>query len=323
MKFFLITISILACLFNGCRNTDKAENLGADYLGQTPPGNTAQRFAPGIVADIHHEHSRLTVSNDGLELYWNFIPVDTNYRSQTGRPFVVDKANIWFVRKTENGWTEPAVFPLTKNYIGSCPTFSPAGDIFYYKIVDPNADSDVRPKPSILYAAKKLHGEWANSLPVNNILPREKNRASASFCFAENGNLYFDYGGPKEDGEWWWNMYFREYKNGEYLRPVKLEYGINNGRVDWCPWIAPDESYLIWSSHRDGCYGSGDLYISFRNEDGSWGKPTNMGQKVNTEKQERFPSVSLDGKYLFFTRHMPGTYSDIFWISANIIKSIK
>ena len=48
-----------------------------------------------------------------------------------------------------------------------------------------------------------------------------------------------------------------------------------------------------------------------------------MGPAVNTESQERFPSVSPDGKYIFFARHMPETYSDIFWTDAKIIKELK
>jgi len=48
-------------------------------------------------------------------------------------------------------------------------------------------------------------------------------------------------------------------------------------------FIAPDESYLIWDSERDDGYGDSDLYISFRQEDNSWGEAINLGDKVNTD----------------------------------------
>ena len=46
-----------------------------------------------------------------------------------------------------------------------------------------------------------------------------------------------------------------------------------------------------------------------------------MDEKVNTEKAERFPTVSPDGKYFFFMRHTPG--QDFFWVSAKIIDELK
>ena len=49
------------------------------------------------------------------------------------------------------------------------------------------------------------------------------------------------------------------------------------------PFIAPDESYLIWDDEREGGYGDNDLYISFRQQDGSWGAAINLGDKINTE----------------------------------------
>jgi len=45
-----------------------------------------------------------------------------------------------------------------------------------------------------------------------------------------------------------------------------------------------------------------------------------MGDKINTDKTERFPIVSPDGKYLFFMRHTPG--QDIFWVSTKIFDHI-
>jgi Tol biopolymer transport system component len=49
-----------------------------------------------------------------------------------------------------------------------------------------------------------------------------------------------------------------------------------------------------------------------------------MGNKINTEGQERFPSVSADGKYLFFARHKDDiTYSDFYWVDAKIIADLK
>ena len=292
------------------------------YFEQPFPGDTAVVFAPGIVSTHNHEHSRLEFSKDGSQIFWAVIPVDTNYLSETGRPFRPDEQNIWYSKFIDGKWTDPAIFELTKNIGGSSPAFSPDGYFLYYRTPVLNADPSIRPKPSQPWKVKFNNGNWGEPVKENNLIPTVDRQTYMSFCFADNGNLYFDYGGPDSNGEWWWRIYMAEYKDGAYIAPVKLDNGINDGEVDWCPWVAPDESYLIFSSHREGNIGSGDLYISFRVDD-EWTTPANMGPAVNTESQERFPSVSPDGKYIFFARHMPETYSDIFWTDAKIIKELK
>lgn len=66
----------------------------------------------------------------------------------------------------------------------------------------------------------------------------------------------------------------------------------------WSIYISPEEGYLIFAGGSDNA----DLFICFKNIDGKWGSPVNMGDKINTNEWERFPVVSPDGKYLFFTR---------------------
>jgi hypothetical protein len=64
--------------------------------------------------------------------------------------------------------------------------------------------------------------------------------------------------------------------------------GINDSRVSLHPWIAPDKSYIIYSSPREGGYGNSDLYIHFKDDRGDWSDPINLGDKINTETYERF-----------------------------------
>jgi len=86
---------------------------------------------------------------------------------------------------------------------------------------------------------------------------------------------------------------------------------INDGNTSVQPFISPDESYLIFCYFRPGGQGTADLYISIREENGNWSEAQNIGNVINTEMLERFPSVSPDGKYLFFTRNR-GEVSDYY-----------
>ena len=98
--------------------------------------------------------------------------------------------------------------------------------------------------------------------------------------------------------------------------------------IDFGPWnahpfIAPDESYLIWDDQRESGHGGADLYISFRQQDGSWGDAINLGDKINTEFAEAYGSVSPDGKYFFFHRGYGGDRGEIYWVDAQFIETLR
>jgi len=115
-------------------------------------------------------------------------------------------------------------------------------------------------------------------------------------------------------------------KDGKRQPPKKLSSVINTGTFTAHPFIAPDESYLIWDSKREGGYGSSDLYISFRQEDDSWGPAINMGEQVNSDKWDAYASVTPDGKYILFNRNIGSDkYEniDIYWVDAKIIETLR
>ena len=91
------------------------------------------------------------------------------------------------------------------------------------------------------------------------------------------------------------------------------------------PYIAPDESFLIFESQRPEC--NLGLYIAFKLDDGHWSIPVNMGPEINSGKGERFARLSPDGKYLFFGsfRNVSADKhgADIYWIDAKIIDKLK
>lgn len=90
------------------------------------------------------------------------------------------------------------------------------------------------------------------------------------------------------------------------------------------PFIARDESYLIWDvQEREGGYGKLDMYISFRQKDGSWGAEINLGDKINTELSEGSGSVTSDGKYFFFTRFLDNGKKNTMWVDAEFIEKYK
>lgn len=110
---------------------------------------------------------------------------------------------------------------------------------------------------------------------------------------------------------------------GNREKPRALDKQINTGKWNAHPFIAPDESYLIWDGERKSGYGNSDLYISFRQQDGSWGTAINLGDEINTEFEDAYGSVTPDGKYFFFNRSFGGDKADIYWVDAQIIETLR
>lgn len=132
---------------------------------------------------------------------------------------------------------------------------------------------------------------------------------------AANGTYYFDE--ATEAGP----IRYSRLIDGKYEKPKPVN--INFGDWNAHPYISPDESYLIWDDQGDNNYGGADLYISFKNKDGSWGPRINMGDKINTNASENGATVSPDGKYLFFNRYVSEKNAGMYWVDAQIIENLR
>lgn len=80
----------------------------------------------------------------------------------------------------------------------------------------------------------------------------------------------------------------------------KLGRPINTSWFESSVSITDDGSRLYFISERPGGEGQGDIYVSELRNNGSWGKPENLGEMVNTLGDEKFVFVHPNGKYLFF-----------------------
>jgi Tol biopolymer transport system component len=143
-------------------------------------------------------------------------------------------------------------------------------------------------------------------------------RLSAS----SNGTYYFDTFTPKTMDT---PIRYSRSINGKYELPKSLGPQFGIGRYNAHPFIAPDESYIIFDSVREEGYGRSDLYISFRAADDSWGPALNLGDKINTAHSEKNPSLSPDGKFLFFSLRKKRGNEDVTinWVDAQIIETLR
>ncbi len=146
---------------------------------------------------------------------------------------------------------------------------------------------------------------------------------------SSKGTYYFGF--KEKEGRGYGSIRYSRLIDGKRENPVKMSKAINTGKFIAHPFIAPDESYLMWDAEREDRYGGSDLYISFRAKDGSWGAAINMGDKINTSSNESSPSVTHDGKYFGFSRGDWEVKEDgstnwvgkSYWVDVQILENLR
>jgi OOP family OmpA-OmpF porin len=64
--------------------------------------------------------------------------------------------------------------------------------------------------------------------------------------------------------------------------------------------LSGNNEIFVFSAETYGTFGVDDLYVSI-NENGKWTEPKNLGPMINTQFQELSPSLTADGKTLYFS----------------------
>jgi WD40 repeat protein len=259
--------------------------------GQQPPELIPERFAPGVVSTEVYSETGCTFTPDGKALYFTRSGGD------------LESPTIFLSRLEDGNWTDPQKAPLE----GFGPHISPDGKkIFISKL---GQDEENQRTIELWYAEKEGSG-WG-ALKYHGL----GNRLSMS----DSLNLYYvDRSDENDRGV----IVVQEFAEGRYAESEILGGGVNTASYEAHPCIARDESYIIFDSDRAGGSGKGDLYVSFRKDDGTWGDARNLGSAINTEAYEGYSSISPDGKYLFYSSNKDGSFS-LYRVSLDIIGKIR
>ncbi|UCC80575.1 MAG: ankyrin repeat domain-containing protein [Candidatus Zixiibacteriota bacterium] len=287
----------------------KFPDLTDPYLGQTPPGDTPQLFALDIVTSNRGQHSAVAFSPEGNQAFWStyFMPNDSGYAT-----------GALMSSKLVNGkWTPPYFpeFTVAMETHDDVPFFSPDGGKLYFISRRPFQPGQRGGKENIWFVEKTESG-WSDPLPVPGAL--NNMQMHWQFSVTNTGTIYF----PGEDpsGYGMGDIYRSEYIDGEYVAPENLGPVINTAGGETCPFIAPDESYLLFTGLRPRESDIDEIvdmiYLSFKTGDNQWSEP------INTGLEGLCPLISPDGKYLFYN----GRYKEqhgIFWVKADFLWKLK
>lgn len=149
-----------------------------------------------------------------------------------------------------------------------------------------------------------------NPLPFNpEPLPDQVNAATLQYfpvLTVDQQNLIFTRrltSGPQDDEDL---VLSRRDAQGNWQAPESISTSINTEGNEGTSTISADGRTIIFTSCRGrNGYGSCDLYISYRNGK-EWSEPENLGPVINSAAWESQPSLSADGRTLYFVSNRPG-----------------
>ena len=262
-------------------------NVTGPWLGQTPPGDQPEIFAPGIVSTGMYERD-MAAMPDGRELY--FTVVHGNFAASA----------IAVTRETEQGWTMPqlARFSDDPRYRFIEPAISPDGRYIYFASDRSREPDGERRSDMDIWMAERDGDGWGE--PRNLDGPVNTDDGEFFPSLTRSGTLYFCRQNDVEGTD----IIFRARPDdrGGFLEPERLPAQVNAGQLRYNAFVDPDERYLILAVvGLPDSRGSGDYYVVFSDRRGGWWEPINLGDAINTASgQEYSPYVSPDGEYFFF-----------------------
>ncbi len=117
------------------------------------------------------------------------------------------------------------------------------------------------------------------------------------------------------------DLYISHRINGVWSKARPLPPPLNSHGNEGAQTISSDGTYIYFTAcQREDGYGSCDIYYS-KKVGNNWSKPVNIGPVVNSENWETQPSLSSDGKILYFTSNRPGGKGGMDIWKTNITKN--
>ncbi len=294
-----ILLLLLVVLFNACKPKKRSIAVGkstsienSPYLNQKPPGLIPMLFAPGLVSTNDWEVGGV-FTPDLKEFY---------FLREIGEKEEDKKQVFMMIQQQGNGhWKSSEI----SRRVGQA-VISPDGNIMHL-------GRRYKERTSAGWSAIKKLGSPYDTIPIMRMTSSAK------------GTYAFDEAVPGRSV-----LRYSELINGKRAAPMAFPKEINTGRFNAHPFIAPDESYVLWDGQRDNGPRNAEIYVSFKQANGRWGNAIKLGKEINTKASEFGASVTPDGKYLFFNRNTGKVRptdkyenTDIFWVDAQVIQILK
>jgi outer membrane protein OmpA-like peptidoglycan-associated protein len=195
------------------------------------------------------------------------------------------------------------------------PLISPDGKTLYFSIKNhPENTGGVDDKDEIYFSTRQSNNSWGLrkniGYPLNNKAP------NSVISISPDNNMMLLRGVYKSDGSSGGSGVSISYRTTTgWSMPEKVNIEGYTTKAPTSEFnLSADGVYLLMTIEKDDSYGNKDIYVSIRQEDGSFGAMINLGATVNTWLDEVSPFLAADGRTLYFSSYGHAGYgsADIF-----------
>ncbi len=282
----------------GCTNP-----VTVDYFGQTEPTTIPEKFGEGEISQKGRLEYGISFTPDGRELVFGILNKDDF------------SGEIYYSKKVDDHWSSPEIFKPLENKSVFLPYFSPNGK----SLVFTQSKWDTALYHKDIWIIKKNNQTWKN--PKKMKLPINPLASVSNACMTADGTVFFSSNINCIGKE---NCHtadlFYSKKAGNDYQNVKVISEFISSNDEESVYVSPKEEYIIFCRYTDNKSWM-DLYISYRDINNKWTEPRIVDSTINSKDWDRRPFVSIDNKFLFFTRSQINenwimTESGIYWVNT-------
>ncbi len=302
MKIKIGLILLIMWMLNGMLMPEGNEKQTERLFGQSYPGHQPEMFFRGQVSTKGGIEFAVSIAPKEKGFYFiRFVPGKGKFAHYCE----FDQGNISKPR--------PVDHHFRFSYDGKYRYYEKIADGFSHR--SPDAQYD-------LWISSKIGDRWGKSIKIKrpDIVSRHWNP-----FITGDGKIYFN--APGKSGKQ--NICVARF-DGKKITEINYLDAINGGDAVYVePVIDPEGRYMLfYSAGRADNFSQkmvGDIYVSFKMDNGQWSRAYNLGDKINSVHEETFPAISPDGKLIFFSRPhgKHGGMPSIHWVRADFILSIK
>jgi len=160
--------------------------------------------------------------------------------------------------------------------------------------------SDRNKHEDLFICYKQDDGSWSRPMNMGPPVNTKDNEGAQSFR-SDGLQLFFTVCNRREDyGSC--DIYYSNKINGRWTEPKNIGPPINTASWEAHPSVTADGRALYFAcGNCEGGLGKSDIYVSYLNTNGTWSKPENLGDSINTFGNEMSPFIHPDGKTLYFS----------------------
>ena len=163
------------------------------------------------------------------------------------------------------------------------------------------------------YETDLIDGKWSKAEPLGGKVNTNLNEGAQNI--SQDGQWIIFTGCNYPEGQGSCDLYISYKTKQGWSEPENLGPMVNTDFWESSPSLSPDKRDIYFSSNQPGGYGGKDIWVTHRNANGKWGRPENLGDKINTSSDESCSFIYSDNQTLFFNSngHQGYGQTDLFF----------